>query len=360
MVEGDSKLHVNESDPKLLDLQSVLAEMQRLREENIRLRCLLQEHEIQIPAVQSATGIPVTTSALPSAHIPVLKAEQRIALFRSLFHGRDDLYGVRWESADGRCGYMPKADRDWKAYLRAKDEDRKKVDRQTRKFRPLTDEVVRGHLIGDHTIGIYPLLQDETCWFLAVDFDKKTWQKDAAAFLTVCCELKVPAALERSRSGNGGHVWIFFDRAIPATTARKLGCAILTRAMESRHQLGLNSYDRFFPNQDTMPKGGFGNLIALPLQKLSRADGNSVFVDTEFRPYGDQWTFLASVKRIPVSDAEAVVLEAQRNGDLIGVRIASGEDEAQDPWTLPPSRRRPDRPIPGPFPVQVQIVRANL
>jgi hypothetical protein len=149
-----------------------------------------------------------------------LKAEQRIALFRSLFHGRDDVYAVRWENADGRSGYMPKADRDWKAYLRAKDQDRKKVDRLTREFRPLTDEVVRGHLVGDHTIGIYSLLQDETSWFLAVDFDKKTWQKDAAAFLAVCRELSVPAALERSRSGNGGHVWIFFDRSIPATNAR--------------------------------------------------------------------------------------------------------------------------------------------
>src|SRR5262249_21758454 len=133
------------------------------------------------------------------------------------------------------------------------------------------------------------------------------------------------AKLERSRSGNGGHVWIFFDRPIPATSARKLGCAILTRAMESRHQLGLDSYDRFFPNQDTMPKGGLGNLIALPLQKLPRADGNSVFVDAEFRPYDDQWAFLASLKRMPVSAAEAVVLEAQRGGNLIGVRISSGK-----------------------------------
>jgi len=351
---------VNESNPKLLDLQSALAEMQRLREENVRLRCLLQQHSIQIPAAQSTTGIPVTTNALPSAPIPGLKAEQRIALFRSLFHGREDVYAVRWENTDGRSGYMPKADRDWKAYLHAKDGDRKKVDRQTRKFRPLTDEVVRGHLVGDHTIGVYPLLRDETCWFLAVDFDKKTWQKDATEFLAVCGELNVPAALERSRSGNGGHVWIFFDRAIPATTARKLGCAILTRAMESRHQLGLDSYDRFFPNQDTMPKGGLGNLIALPLQKLPRADGNSVFIDAEFRPYGDQWAFLASMERMPISAAEAVVLEAQRNGDLVGVRISSAEDEGQDPWTLPPSRKRAERPIPGPFPGQVQVVRGNL
>ena len=128
--------------------------------------------------------------------------------------------------------------------------------------------------------GSIRFLQDETCWLLAVDFDKKTWQKDAAAFLAACREMNVPAVLERSRSGNGGHVWIFFNRAIPATTARKLGCAILTRTMEFRHQMGLESYDRFFPNQDTMPKGGLGNLIALPLQKIPRAEGNSVFVDS--------------------------------------------------------------------------------
>ena len=163
---------------------------------------------------------------------------------------------------------MPKADRDWKSYLGAKEEDRKRVDRLTRKYRPLTDDVVREHLVGEHTVGLYPLLQDETCWLLAVDFDKKTWQQDAAAFLTNCRELEVPASLERSRSGNGGHVWIFFERAIPATTARKLGCVILTRTMESRHQIGLDSYDRFFPNQDTMPKGGFGNACRIKLETV--------------------------------------------------------------------------------------------
>jgi superfamily II DNA or RNA helicase len=255
---------------------------------------------------------------------------------------------------------MPKADRDWKSYLHAKDKDRKKVDRLTRKYRPLTDDVVRGHLVGEHTVGLYPLLQDETCWLLAVDFDKKTWQQDAAAFLASCHELDVPAALERSRSGNGGHVWIFFERAIPATTARKLGCVILTRTMESRHQVGLDSYDRFFPNQDTLPKGGFGNLIALPLQKFSRANGNSVFVDGELRPYPDQWEFLASVRRMSADAVEAVVLEAQRGGDLIGVRISIAEDEDIDPWKLPPSRTRAERQIPGPLPTQVQVVRSNL
>ena len=351
-------------DSEFPNLEASLAEVRRLREENARLRSLLIEHSVRIPEIPSTTAVsqtPQTISAAPDVRRSALgTAEQRIELFRSLFRGRDDVYAIRWESADGRSGYMPKADRDWKSYLRAKDKDRKRVDRQTRRFRPLTQDVVRGHLVGDHTVGIYPLLQDETCWLLAVDFDKKTWQKDAAAFLTSCREMNVPAVLERSRSGNGGHVWIFFNRAIPATSARKLGCAILTRTMEFRHQVGLESYDRFFPNQDTMPKGGLGNLIALPLQKIPRAEGNSVFVDSEFRPYQDQWAFLASVERMSADAVEAVVREAQKRGDLIGVRVSTIDDAPQDPWALPPSQKRVERPIPGPFPPAVQIVRANL
>jgi hypothetical protein len=166
-------------------------------------------------------------------------------------------------------------------------------------------------------------LQDETCWLLAVDFDKETWQKDAAAFLVACREMNVPAVMERSRSGNGGHVWVFFNRAIPATTARKLGCAILTRTMEFRHQLGLESHDRFFPNQDTMPMGGLGNLIALPLQKIPRAEGNSVLVDLEFRPHQDQWAFLASLERMSANAVEAVVREPQKLGKKIHQRIVA-------------------------------------
>lgn len=225
----------------------------------------------------------------------------------------------------------------------------------------MTDSVIESHLLGKETIGVYPLLPDETCWFLAADFDKKSWEKDAKAFLETCQELGVPATLERSRSGKGGHVWIFFDQAIPASTARKLGCVILTRTMEHRHQLGLDSYDRFFPNQDTMPKGGFGNLIALPLQFAPRKLGYSVFIDSDFRPYPDQWQFISTIRRMPGEAVEDIVAEALRNGDLIGVRIGVVDDEdGQDPWTIPPSRKRSDRPIAGPFPKSVQIVRANL
>lgn len=344
------------------ELQSAQVECDRLREENNRLRKVLTEHGIPIPAAQ--THGPTLVQNVGAAIDVVNHASDskaKLALFRSLFRGREDVYAVRWENPDGRTGYMPKADRDWKAYYASRPEDRKKVDRKTRTFHPLTDEVVRQHLAGELTVGAYPLLPDETCWFLAVDFDKKTWQEDAAAFLGTCQELDVPAALERSRSGNGGHVWIFFDRAIPAVTARKLGCAILTRTMERRHQVGLDSYDRFFPNQDTMPKGGFGNLIALPLQKIPRQSGNSVFIDSSCRPYADQWQFLAMIQRMSAHAAEALVVQAQRAGDLIGVRISISEDDNdQDPWTLPPSRNRLERPIKEPLPERVQLVRANL
>ena len=343
-------------------LRSVLAECDRLREENARLRRALLEHSIPVPAISESNLHPTREAA--ERRDPKTVADQikeRVALFRALFRGREDVYAVRWEASDGRSGYMPKSDRDWKAYNASKPEDRKKTDRKTRKLWPLTDQAVEDHLRGRQTIGIYPLLPDETCWFLAVDFDKTTWQQDALAFLETCRELDVPAALERSRSGNGGHVWIFFDRAVPATTARKLGCLILTRTMERRHQIGLDSYDRFFPNQDTMPKGGLGNLIALPLQMIPRKSGNSVFVDSEFRPYPDQWRFLTEMRRTQAAAAEVLIAEAQTNGELIGVRISLTDDEdAQDPWTLPPSRRRLDRPIEGPLPERVQVVRANL
>ena len=289
------------------------------------------------------------------------RARKRIALFRSLFRGREDVYARRWENDDGRHGYMPVVVKDWKAINKSRPEERKKVDQKTRKFIPLTDAVIENHLLGKEAVGVYPLLPDETCWFLAADFDKKTWEYDSLAFLEICQELNVPAALERSRSGKGGHIWIFFERALPAITARKLGCLLLTRTMEHRHQVGLDSYDRFFPNQDTMPKGGFGNLIALPLQFAPRKAGNSVFIDSDFRVLPDQWQFLSTIQRLSADAAEEIVAAAQRKGDLIGVRMSIADDEdTQDPWTLPPSRKRREKLIEGPLPKTVQVVRANL
>jgi hypothetical protein len=333
-------------------------ENRRLREENARLRRALIVHGIPIAPLSPATPLLATTVEAVPLERKEDRARKRIALFRGLFRGREDVYARRWENVDGRCGYVPAALKDWRAINKSRPEDRKKVDQKTRRFFPLTDAVVEDHLLGRETIGVYPLLPDETCRFLAVDFDKETWGYDSLAFLETCLELKVPAALERSRPGNGGHIWIFFDRSVPAITARKLGCVILTRTMERRHQLGLDSYDRFFPNQDTMPKGGLGNLIALPLQFEPRKSGNSVFIDFDFRPYPDQWLFLSTIRRMPASEAEEIVAEAQRKGDLIGVSMSIADDEdVQDPWTLPPSRKRRERPIEGPLPERVQAPR---
>jgi superfamily II DNA or RNA helicase len=305
--------------------------------------------------------MPTQRRVAPAPNKAKLSTSEKIALFRSLFRGREDVYAQRWDSPDGRSGYSPRTERNWNAYNVAKPEDRKRVDKETRKNLPLTNEAIHAHLTGKQTLGVYPLLPDESCWFLAVDFDKKTWKEDASAFLATCREFNVPAALERSRSGNGAHIWFFFERPVPAGAARRLGTLLLTRTMERRHQLGLDSYDRFFPNQDTMPKGGFGNLIALPLQKVPRESGFTEFLDDELRPHADQWSYLASIQRVSHSAAERLIAEALQQGDLIGVRIACMDDDDQpDPWTLPPSRKRPDKPIKGPLPSSVEIVRSNL
>ena len=176
------------------------------------------------------------------------------------------------------------------------------------------------------TIGVYPLLQDETCHFLAVDFDKSTWMEDAAAFARVCRRHKIACALERSRSGNGAHVWFFFERPLPARLARRFGCALLTETMDARHQVGLDSYDRLFPSQDTMPKGQFGNLIALPLQAEPVQSGNSLFIDDRFAPYSDQWAFLKAVRLLPETVVRAIEEDAARRGRILGVRAVINED----------------------------------
>ena len=209
-------------------------------------------------------------------------------------------------------------------------------------------------------MGVYPMLLDETCFFLAADFDKATWQDDAAAFLETCRLMSLPVALERSRSGKGGHIWFFFDEAVPATLARKLGAYILTETMERRPDIGLDSYDRFFPNQDTLPQGGFGNLIALPLQKRRRELGNSIFVDERFTPFPDQWEFLSSIHRISRSEVEEWVRLPEAEGHIIGVRLAP-QDEEDDaaPWMAPPSRRRKEAPIVGPLPKALDLTLGN-
>ena len=229
-------------------------------------------------------------------------------------------------------------------------------------FLPITDQVVRWHLSGhddsgrDFVMGVYPLLRDETCFFLAADLDKAQWQEDAGAIIETCCRLDLAAALERSRSGNGGHIWLFFEQAIPATLARKLGAHLLTETMERRPGIGLDSYDRFFPNQDTLPQGGFGNLIALPLQKGPRERGNSVFLDDRDLPHADQWAFLSSIRKIDRACVERIVAEAEKRGRVVGVRLAPADEDAATPWTAPPSRRRAEPPLAGPLPDRLELI----
>ena len=329
-------------------LAEALAECERLREENRRLR-----GRLEIPLEEVATTPPCVPTP-PGTVTSKSSPEEKVKFFLSLFRGREDVYAVRWEGRNGKAGYSPACRRVWGRPF-------PKHSEEPQEYFPLTDQVIHDHLMGKLTAGVYPLLADETCWFLSADFDKTTWQEDVRAYLHTCGDWKVPALLERSRSGRGGHIWIFFAAPLSARLARKLGAAILTRTMERRHQLGLDSYDRFFPSQDTMPKGGFGNLIALPLQHVPRGHGNSVFLDPDLNPHPDQWSVLSGIRRMELGEVERVVREAERSGDIIGVRRSVTDDEqAEDPWTLPPSRKKQDEVISGPLPAKVRVVRGNL
>jgi hypothetical protein len=272
--------------------------------------------------------------------------QAKIALFRSLFRGREDVYPRRFENRrTGKSGYAPACANEWVRGVCEKPRIRC-AECPNRRFLPVTDDVIRWHLSGcdpegqSFVAGVYPLLQDETCFFLAVDFDKAGWREDAAALLETCRCLDLPAAFERSRSGRGAHVWFFFEEAIPAALARRLGSHVLTETMERRPDIGLDSYDRLFPNQDTMPQGGFGNLIALPLQRSPRKHDNSIFLDSNYVPWADQWAFLASVRKISRSRVEGIVQEAERRGRVLGVRLPPQEDGEDEPWTAPPSRHQ--------------------
>ena len=295
-------------------------------------------------------------------HTPV---EEKIRLFRSLFRGRGDIYARRFESRKtGRSGYAPACANEWVRGICEKPRI-KCAECPHRRFLPMTDEVIRWHLSGadaegkPFVAGIYPLLADDSCWFVAIDFDKSGWREDASACLETCRHLDLPAALERSRSGNGAHLWLFFEEPLPASLARRLASHVLTETMERRPQVGLDSYDRLFPNQDTMPQGGFGNLIALPLQKAPRAQANSIFLNEDLAPWPDQWSYLATVRKLAREQVEKTVEQAERRGRILGVRLPPQEEDDAEPWTAPPSRQRKESPIPGALPKTLELVLGN-
>ena len=327
------------------------SEMERLRLENARLIALLDTRGIDWRVRASAPAQPRLAEAEPSR----LTTIDKIVLFRRLFRGRTDVYPIRWESKAGKAGYSPACANEWRIGVCEKPRI-KCSDCGNRLLIPLSDSIIYDHLVGHHTVGIYPLLADDTCHFLAVDFDEADWRDDARAFVQSCHELDVPVALEISRSGNGAHTWVFFASSIPARDARRLGTAIISHTCNRTRLLKLTSYDRLFPNQDTMPKGGFGNLIALPLQKKPREQGFSVFVDEEFRQHPDQWAYLASIEPVPPETVESVILRATSGTHPLDVTFIANEDR-QEPWkrTAIVSKN-----LPGPMPKALTVTLANL
>ncbi len=308
-------------------LQIALNEVERLKQENQSLRQTLARFQPEVGHVAISPPNPVQQVGV---------TDSRIRLFRQIFQGRTDVYPVRWVSKQGKSGYSPVCSNDRTSVCHKP--TIKCSNCQHQRFEPVTDDVIRRHLDPkmNRTIGVYPMLHDETCWFLVADFDKQNWQSDVLTILEVCKHYQVPASLERSRSGNGGHIWVFFSEPIPASLARQLGSMLLTAAMEHRHQIGFDSYDRLFPNQDTMPKGGFGNLIALPLQGLPSQTGNSVFVDEQFEPYPDQWKYLESIRRLSLSEVQQLVETLRHEVPQLQVGFNDADDDTGEehvrPW----------------------------
>jgi len=332
-----------------------LADLSR-EQEQVRARVERLRRELA-DSRESSTSDQTRQTELPAR--PNTPSE-KIALFRSLFRGRGDVFPRLWiNSRNGKRGYSPACSNEWIRGVC----DKPKVkcgECPNQAFVSVDDQVIRDHLQGRHVLGVYPLLEDETCWFLAVDFDKSEWQEDVAAFVESCSQLGLPTAVERSRSGNGAHVWFFFDGPLPAATARQVASYVITETMDRRHELELASYDRLFPNQDTMPRGGFGNLIALPLQHEARQVGNTVFVDDRWRPIADQWAFLASYPRIPVARMFELAREANEYGRVVGACVSEPADATDlEPWLRPPSRATQSRKLDVLLPSSVRAVLAQ-
>ncbi len=330
----------------MVDSHSIAA----LQAENARLVALLQSNGIdwRLPAEPEAL---VTTEAEPSR----FSTAEKVTLFRRLFRGRADVFPVRWEGkSSGKSGYAPACSNEWRPGVC--DKPRIKCSEcGNRVLNPLTDTVIYAHLAGKQTVGVYPLLTDDTCHFLAADFDEADWQEDVQAYRQSCLELGVPVAIEISRSGKGAHAWVFFASRVSARDARRLGTALISHTCARTRQLKLESYDRLFPNQDTMPKGGFGNLIALPLQKKPREYGGSVFVDEGFLPYSDQWAYLTSIEPMAPHDIEPTILRATGGVHPLDVTFIDAED-LKEPWKRAPVTKK----ISGPTPKMLTVTLSNL
>ena len=339
----------------------LIKEVNRLSEENNRLKAKLGE--IQTDTCTCKSGIIDELSLLddgkPTHNSPLTEINNKsdtiskIKLFMSLFKGRDDVYATRWENKrKATSGYSPVCLNQWQVGLCGK--PKVSCSKCANKLYATLDEhVIDDHLRGNIVAGIYPMLPDETCYFLAMDFDEVDWQKDVLMVRDVCSEFNIPVAVERSQSGNGGHVWCFFEDRLSAALARKFGTALLTYSMNKRHEIQFKSYDRLFPNQDTMPKGGLGNLIALPFQKAVRENNNSEFINERFESYSDQWSFLSSIQKISEDRINSLISDLCHGPELGILKI--DEEDMQKPWeTHKINLAKKD------FPKQIEIVKANM
>jgi hypothetical protein len=262
------------------EVAALSGELERLRVENARLTRLLDLRGWDTAPAPEQPSMPLEA---PGMVTMASSLDDKLALFENRFRARRDVYAVRWENArSGLSGWSPAVAGGW----------RKGMDRHGVRYLPLTPEVVSAHLAGQNFIGLYPLLPANDCHFLAADFDGPTAMLDALAYAKAGRSLGVPAAVEISQSGRGAHVWILFSGAVAAVTARALGTGLVHEAMLLRGSMDLRSYDRLFPNQDVLPVGGFGNLIAAPLQGRRRRDGLTVFLDlATLEPQPDQWAY---------------------------------------------------------------------
>ena len=338
---------------KQLTYQELLAAYNKLLMENEYL------HK-EVDRLQSLLGSKGTPLTLPiiKQH---LSLEEKVDVFRNLFKGREDVFARRWYSrTSGKSGYQPVCRNEWDRQLC----DKKKykcTECPNRSFKPLEYENIYRHLEGkspegQDVIGAYAILADNTCNFLCADFDDKScehgYQKDVLAYVGVCKDWDAPCSIERSRSGNGAHVWIFFEQPLPASKARRLGNAILTEATERYGRMTFKSYDRFFPNQDRLPEGGFGNLVALPLQGKARKEGNSVFVDENFVAYENQWNYLLEIKRISEVAVDAILTKYKTDSEL-GELSTTSESK---PWETPVPQKIAHKD----FPANPVLIRSNM
>ena len=331
----------------IAERQRFLERIKELEDENAELKKRLGEDVV--PVVHEPTAM------------QKLSAQEKVEMFRSVFKGREDVFARRWYSkASGKGGYQPVCQNEWSRQLCDKRKF-KCTECPNRQFAPLSDNDIYHHLEGKDTngrdvIGLYVLNEDNTCYLLCTDFDDKNcehgYQEDVIAFVYVCKSWGVPCSIERSRSGNGAHVWLFFETPVLAVKARRLGNAILTEAMNRDGRISFKSYDRFFPNQDTLPEGGLGNLVALPLQGKARKEGNSVFVDENFESYPDQWEYLHNVGKISASALEDIL---KRTANILPLGELSKTSESK-PWEVPgaPQISKTD------FSSELTITRANM